>query len=251
MDSTMFRRASGVAAGAALAPWAAFGSAVRRARVFHPRGTLVWGTVTPIGRVDEWRELGERFRGSVLIRFSGAWWKERQWLDVLGCALRFTHASAPSITPLADDQDLLLATVREPATTLLAPLTTHVDDYLRNAYFGVSPFTAPGVPKLKLRLRAILPLTSEAESRSERLALSVTRAKHPIRLTLEARRAIPMAPYMRIADIELLAPVELNQAALSFDPYRAGRDVHPAGVVHAMRIPVYAASRHARRLFGG
>jgi hypothetical protein len=187
----------------------------------------------------------------VLIRFSGAWWKERQWLDVLGCALRFTHASAPSVRPLHDDQDLLLATVRVPATTLLAPLTTHVEDYLRNAYFGVSPFTAPGVPKLKLRLRTILPLASDADSRSESLALSIAGAKHPIRLKLEARRAIPMAPYMPIAEIELIEPVELDQAALSFDPYRAGRDVHPAGVVHAMRIPVYAASRRARRLFGG
>lgn len=247
----MFRRASGVAAGAALAPWAAFGSAVRRARVFHPRGTVVWGAVTPIARPDEWRDLGERFRGSVLMRFSGAWWKERQWLDVLGCALRFTHASAPSVVPRADDQDLLLATVRVPGTTLLAPLTTHVDDYLRNAYFGVSPFTAPGVPKLKLRLRTIMPSTSGAETRSENLARSVAYAKHPIRLMLEARRAIPMAPYMRIAEIELRECVEIDQAALSFDPYRAGRDVHPAGVVHAMRIPVYAASRRARRLFGG
>jgi hypothetical protein len=250
MDLSILKRAPGVAAGAALAPWAALGSAVRRARVFHPRGMLVWGTVTPIARPDEWNALGARLRGSVLIRFSGAWWKERQWLDVLGCALRFTRASKPSVEPLDDDQDLLLATVRVPGTTLIAPLTTRVDDYLRNAYFGVSPFTAPGVPKLKLRLRIATPIPTGAETRAESLELALALARNPVRLLLEARRAIPLAAYAPIAEIELQERVDIDQAALSFDPYRTGRGLSPAGFVHAMRIPVYAASRSARHALG-
>lgn len=211
---------------------------------------MVWGAVTPIARPDEWGALGARFRGSVLIRFSGAWWKERQWLDVLGCALRFTHATTPSAEPLEGDQDLLLATVRVPGTTLLAPLTTHVDDYLRNAYFGVSPFTAPGVPKLKLRLRVATPIPEGAETRAESLALAIAVATKPVRLLLEARRALPLASYVPIAEIELQERVDVDQAALSFDPYRTGRGLVPAGFVHAMRIPIYAASRGARHAFG-
>lgn len=250
MDLSILKRAPGVAVGAAVAPWAALGSAVRRARVLHPRGMVVWGTVTPIARPDEWNVLGARLRGSVLIRFSGAWWKERQWLDVLGCALRFTHANAPSIEPLDDDQDLLLATVRVPGTTLLAPITTHVDDYLRNTYFGVSPFTAPGVPKLKLRLRVATPIPAGAETRAESLALAIAVSRKPVRLLLEARRALPLAVYVPIAEIELQEAVDIDQAALSFDPYRTGRGLSPSGFVHAMRIPIYAASRRARHLIG-
>lgn len=244
MTFAMFRHASGVAAGAAVAPLAAFGSTVRRARVLHPRGTVLWGTVTPIAGDDAWHALGARLRGSVLVRFSGAWWKKRQWPDVLGCALRFTHATAPTVRSSPDDQDLLLATVRVPATTLLAPLTTHVGDYLHNAYFGVSPFRAEGLPAIKLRLRALVADPTLAGSRSESLALAVEHK--PVRLRLEARRAIPMAAYEPIAEIELLERANIDQEALSFDPYRTGRGLHPAGFVHALRIPIYAASRRAR-----
>lgn len=247
MSWATLRQASGVAAGAALAPLAAFGSAVRRARVFHPRGTVLWGSVVPINGEEPWQGLGVRLSGSALVRFSGAWWKEKQWLDVLGCAVRFTSASTPSIEPRDGDQDLLLATVRIPATTLLAPLTTHVDDYLRNAYFGVSPFSAPGVGRIKLRLRATAPAPIAA-SRGEGLAIAV--AQNPIRMRLEARPAWPLAAYRPIAEIELTEHLQLDQEQLSFDPYRTGRELEPAGFVHAMRIPVYAASRKGRAATG-
>jgi hypothetical protein len=239
---------SGIVAGSALAPLAAVGSAVRRARVFHPSGTVLWGKVTPFKRYDEWSELAERLGGSALVRFSGAWWKERQWPDVLGCALRFTEASEPSVEPIWGDQDLLFATVRVPATTLFAPLTTHVDDYLSNAYFGVSPFTDPQLGRIKLRLVA-----DHAGPRAASRAESLDRAleQEPVRLRLEARNAAPKSAYHTIAEIDLYERVQLDQEKLSFDPYRTGRDLSPAGFVHALRIPVYSASRQARQLVAG
>lgn len=239
---------SGAIAGSVLAPLAAFGSAVRRARVLHPSGTVLWGRVTPFKRYDEWSELAERLEGSVLVRFSGAWWKKRQWPDVLGCALRFTHASEPSIEPMAGDQDLLLATVRVPATTLFAPLTTHVDDYLSNAYFGVSPFEYPALGRIKLRLVAER-AAPHADSRS--VGLEMALQQEPVRLRLEARNAAPKSAYHTVAEIELVRQVRLDQEKLSFDPYRTGRELSPAGFVHAMRIPVYAASRQARHFATG
>lgn len=236
-------RLLGAAAGAALAPWFALGSFVRHSRVLHPRGVVLWGQVVAIAGDDAWSALGARLEGSVLARLSGAWWKRRQWPDVLGCALRFTHARAPSLKPQDGDQDLLLATIRTPLTTTLAPLTTHFSDYLDNAYFGVSPFEAGALGRVKLRLSALQTSPASA-TRSERIDAAL--AERPIELALEARPARLGAKYRPIARITLTARVDLDQEALHFDPYRNGRQLEPAGFVHALRIPTYAASRKAR-----
>ena len=239
-----FTRAIGVASGAALAPWTALGSYARRARVFHPRGVVLWGRVRPIpGSAPAEREFAARLEGAVLARFSSAWWKNKQWPDVLGCALRFTDADAPAVEPRPGDQDLLLATVRVPLTTPFAPLGTRVSDYLRNRYFGVSPFEAPGLGRVKLRLSASQ-VAPPGESREERLQHALAVA--PIRLRLEARRARLGTRYRPIAAIELLARADLDQERLRFDPFRTGRGLLPVGFVHGLRVASYAASRRAR-----
>ncbi len=236
-------RIVGAAAGAVLAPWFALGSFVRQARVFHPRGVVLWGNVSASASDDRWAALGARLEGCVLARFSGAWWKQRQWPDVLGCALRFTHARAPSVKPQQGDQDLLLATIRTPLTTMLAPLTTHVSDYLDNAYFGVAPFEAGALGRVKVRLSS-KQTSPEFDTRTERIDAAL--AEGPIALVLEARAARLGAEYHPIARITLTARVDLDQEALHFDPYRTGRQLEPAGFVHALRLPIYAASRKAR-----
>src|SRR5690348_9695918 len=114
MDAIL-KRAPGLIAGAALAPATAIGSFVRRSRVFHPRGVVLWGSVKPVQAPAALHDAGAQLAGQVLVRFSGAWWKTRQWPDVLGCALRFTRSPVPSVQPRPGDQDLLLATVRVPA----------------------------------------------------------------------------------------------------------------------------------------
>lgn len=244
MTQGRMARLLGVATGATLAPLFALGSFVRDARVLHPRGVVLWGRAVGVEAGDEtWSRLGARLEGSVLARFSGAWWKRRQWPDVLGCALRFTHGEAPSTQPLEGDQDLLLATIRNPLTTGLAPLTTHVHDYLDNAYFGVSPFHAAGIGRVKLRL-ASDHRAPASDTRAERIDAALDRG--PIGLRLQARPARLGTDYRAVARITLLARVELDQEALRFDPYRAGRQLEPAGFVHAMRIPAYAASQRAR-----
>jgi len=243
MDPQLGGRVSGLVAGIALAPATAVGSYVRKARVFHPRGVVLWGRVLPVAGRDPLHEAGARLAGAVLVRFSGAWWKTRQWPDVLGCALRFTHAGAPSVTPLAGDQDLLLATVRVPVTTMLAPLSTRVDDYLRNRYFGVSPFVFPPLGRIKLRLSPVQ-AAAHAGTRQERLVAALR--ANPIELRLEARSAHVGSRYQPIATLELGEHVALDQEALSFDPFRSGRLLTPTGFVHALRVASYAASRRAR-----
>jgi hypothetical protein len=233
----------GAVAGTALAPVLALGSFVRRARVFHPRGTVLWGRVRSATNEEPWRDLAAQLEGSVLVRFSGAWWKERQWPDVLGCALRFTRAEAPSLDARADDQDLLLATVRVPLTTLLAPLTTHVNDYLKNRYFGVSPFRAGALGRVKVRLSPAHTVQARG-SRGERLDAAL--AEGALTLLLEIRPAKLGSAYRPLAQLALTTRVDIDQEQLRFDPYRSGRQLRPAGFVHGLRLPVYAASRAAR-----
>jgi hypothetical protein len=232
----------GLLAGLALAPFTAAGSYLRRSRLFHPRGLCLRGVARACDGDAASREAGERLAGAVLVRFSSAWWKWREWPDVLGCALRFTRDGSDAAAR-AGDQDLLLATIRTPLTTLLAPLTTHVDDFMSNAYFGVSPFSVAPLGRVKLRLSPEEP-SPGGSTREQRLTRALARA--PLRLTLEARPHRLGSRYRPIARLELVERVQFEHDALRFDPFTAGRGFAPVGFVHALRVATYAASRHAR-----
>lgn len=237
----------GLIAGCALAPFTALGSYARRARVFHPCGTCLLGTARAVAGEGPLHEVGARLDGAVLVRFSGAWWKQHEWPDVLGCALRFGSAGALAGAPRSGDQDLLLATIRTPLTTLLAPLSTGVHDYLANAYFGVSPFRVTPLGRIKLRLvaatRSVQGATHD-RTREQRLMRMLERG--PLRLTLEARAHRLGARYRAIAEIELVELADIDQQRLHFDPFATGRGFVPVGFVHGLRVAAYAASRRAR-----
>jgi hypothetical protein len=51
-----------------------------------------------------------------------------------------------------------------------------------------------------------------------------------------------------VARIDLDQPVELDDRALRFDPFRSGAGIVPVGFVHAIRRAAYAASQHARAI---
>lgn len=236
----------GLAAGAALAPLAGLGSLLRRSRLFHPNGVVLRGVAQVASDAEPAeRALGERLAGPVFVRFSGAWWKRREWPDLLGCALRFSAGSELSLVPGADDQDLLLATIQNPLTLLLAPLSTRVSDYLDNDYFGVSPFSAAPLGRIKLRL-APLSVAPPGATRADRLSAALEHA--PIALSLQARLDRLGAPYRRVARIELHERFALDPRGLRFDPFASGRGLAPVGAVNAMRLLTYSASRHARAL---
>jgi hypothetical protein len=234
---------AGLVGGAALAPLTALGSYVRRSRLFHPCGICLRGEARPVEGADAFQDAGSRLAGRVLVRFSGAWWKSRQWPDVLGCALRFTGEGPLGGAPRASDQDLLLATIRNPLTTLLAPVSTNVDDYMSNAYFGVSPFQI--APKIRVKLRlSPLQTTPSADTRDKRILRAL--ACGPLALMLEARPDRLGARYRPVARIEFVERVDLDERALRFDPFATGRGFVPTGLVHALRVASYAASRRAR-----
>lgn len=232
----------GTALGWAVSPLFALTSALRHARTFHPSGGVFLAEVTPLGG----HALGERVRGPALVRFSSALWKgPREWVDALGCALRFRHTVTPSAVADADDQDLLFATIRRPWTMPFAPFTTNVHDFLANDYDAVSPFTVPGFGRAFLRLHpeAYERGDSVAQSRMERLLSAVSRGDAKMRL--EVRRAWHRE-WESVALVTLREPVEIDQERLRFWPFRTGRGIVPRGLVHGLRRGVYTLSQWAR-----
>lgn len=221
-----------------MAPAVGATSRVRRSRMFHPRGMILRGDVRALP--GEARELGERLSGWLLLRFSGAWWKEHEWPDVLGCALRFRRSGQVTAVPDADDQDLLLATIRSPWTTPLAPLSTRQHDFLDNDYFGVSPFDVTSAARVKFRLR---PAKIPAAGSTRVAKLNDALERGPVLLTLGVRSQKLGAIYVPCAEITLREQVALDDDALRFDPFRSGRGVRPVGLVHNARSATYAASR--------
>jgi len=245
LDQPTFAERCGLVAGGWLAPFTAAISARRRARMFHPEGVTYLAEVAPNAASVELARAANRLAGTALARFSTALWRGgREWPDVLGVALRFDSAQS-------SEQDLLLATVRFPWTTPFAPLATRVHTFTWNHYHAVSPFELDGVGPVKLRLRS-----PRIENRTAK-----TRAQHLSELAREGRahfilecRRLALSVFARrwepLAAVTLGEPVDVDQEALRFSPFRDGAGIHPRGFVHALRVAAYRASQEARPAHG-
>jgi hypothetical protein len=243
MSSTV-SRAAGYVTGAVLSPVTAAASFLRHARVFHPRGIVLRGSARSVAAHGPLRELGSHLEGQVIVRFSSGWWKRREWPDVLGCAIRFTDTPEFSPEPREADQDLLLATIKHPLTTLLAPLTTRVSDFLSNDYFGVSPFAAAKLPHLYIRLRPLRPGAADESTRADKLSKALARG--PISLHLQVRTHRFFGEFRDVVVIDLTEEIQIDQSNFSFDPFQNGRGLKPDSFIHSVRAASYAASRSGR-----
>lgn len=231
----------GDALGRALAPVFTAVSRGRHARTFHPWGDLVRASAAPISSGSEPLEaLGRALAGNALVRFSNALWKAARWPDALGCAISLID---PDGTPA---QHLLFATIRRPWTMPFAPFSTMVGDYLANDYFAVSPFRAPGLDRIWLRLRsAHAPAKGLVDwaARRHRLSAAIDDGKGSLEL---GAATSPWGPFVPFARIELEALMVADPATLKFDPFLTGRGLHPIGFIHALRHGAYAGSRAGR-----
>ncbi len=239
------RESIGAAIGRVSAPVIAAVARARHARTFHPDGDVAIGTVTPAGE-GRYAALGNRLSGRLLARCSGALRRRgHDAFDVLGVALRFRGPSgeADEIEPLAGDQDLLFATILSPFTMASSPFTTRTCDFLANKFYAVSPFAVEGVGRSKFRLSPIDKPRSTGDSRADRLARAIEAGE--ARWLLEARPVFRW-PWQPVATVALEALVQVDQAALRFDPFRAGRGLNPRGLVHAIRPAAYQASQAQR-----
>ncbi|HEX6273992.1 MAG TPA: hypothetical protein VFZ53_13180 [Polyangiaceae bacterium] len=244
-EQPTFAERCGLVAGGWLAPLTAAVSARRRARMFHPEGVTYLAEVAPSHASGELAAAANRLAGTALARFSTALWRGgREWPDVLGVALRFDGAQSSA-------QDLLLATVRFPWTTPFAPLATRVHTFAWNHYHAVSPFELDGVGPVKLRLRSPRIANPTAQNRVQHL--SGLAGEGRARFILECRR-LALSVFARrwepLAGITLREPVDVDQEALRFSPFRDGAGIHPRGFVHALRVAAYRASQEARPAHG-
>lgn len=241
----MIRAALGRLVGLMLAPITGIGALLRQARFFHPEGVVYRAMVRPLPLPPPYGDVAKRLTGQALVRLSTAWWRHgHEWLDVLGCAIRF-RGGEREITPEPEvsDQDLLFATVRWPWTTLAAPLMTHQHDFLGNNYHGVSPFDVTGLGPAKWRLISPV-IATEGRDRGERLDRAVSEGR--ARFTLQVRRLRAGAEWVDVADLWLRERVDIDQSALHFSPFRSGRGIRPRGFVQGLRAPTYAASQRFR-----
>jgi hypothetical protein len=234
----------GLLGGKLLAPLTAAVSSARRARTFHPDGVVYAASVTSCCREPRLTALAERLSGRALVRFSSALWRgAHEWPDVLGAAIRFL----PREDEVSSDQDLLLATIRFPWTMPFAPLATNFRSFLWNHYHAVSPFQVAGVGPLKLRLRSPRVHNRSERSRAEHLERSAADGRATFELQARLLDVPPLARrWIDLARLALEVPLQIDQAALRFSPFRCGRGLEPIGFVHALRAAAYAASQDAR-----
>lgn len=236
------REILGLAVGALTAAPVALVSALRHARTFHPRGVLYTGRIEPLPETPA--SLTGVIEGHVLARFSGALSKaDHERGEVLGLALRISSQPIEDVAPREGDQDLLFATIVSPLTMPFAPISTRGDDFLGGSYWGVAPFTLGDLGRVKLRVFPSVQTSSRAPGRARKLDRAVSEGRAELMLAVRPTFTLAWRP---IARIVLEAPSDLDQEALRFDPFRAGRGIEPVGFVQWIRKLVYPASQRAR-----
>lgn len=218
--------------GALLAPLAAAGSALRRARLFHPEGVLYRADVEPLAETS----LARSLRGAAWVRLSGAVFRSRALPDILGAAVRL-HPGEPR------EQDLLFATFGSVLTLPLAILTTNHRDFLANTYSTVLPSRAPGNGRVVFRLvpEHVGPGPGDRDARLRR-AVAEGRAA----FALEVRGKVGWPAWERIARVILRERLEGGGEELRFNAWHAGLGIEPAGFFQAWRAVVYPASQLGR-----
>jgi hypothetical protein len=236
--------------GAALSPVTGLLSALRRSRMFHPTGLLCSALAEPLPQLGPAASaVAARLAGPALLRWSSAWWKSGEWIDVLGCAIRFTSGSF-GVEPKTGDQDLLFATIQRPWSLPFAPFTTHDHDFLDNVYFGVSPFEVPPLGRIEWRLVPAGGAESRGNTRQERLAHAIAGGSGRLLLEHATYPGVLKKPvaerFEPLLSIQLTGFVELEQSRLRFDPFRSGRGITPVGLVHHMRRAAYWSSQALR-----
>lgn len=213
----------------------AAGSLLRNSRFFHPQG-LVFSAET--ANVDGSLPLP----ANAIVRFSGAWWKSREWPDVLGVTIRFRETAITDENSLPGDQDLLFASFRRPWQMFAAPFFTEYEDFLANNYFAVSPFELRDGRIVDFMLDPGRGHRTQG-TREEKLQSSVLAGSAILRLMMKEREE---KSWKLVARITLLEEVALDQEALRFHPFRCMPGIRPYGFLHHLRFVTYRMSQRVR-----
>lgn len=199
-------------------------SFIRASRMFHPVGNLYDAQV-----------ISERFPAHAMIRLSSAWWKEYEWPDALGIAIRFSAQSFHSVVPHENDQDLLLVSFSEAWMTPFSPFITNHRDFFRNEYFSVGYFEYQNrMVRFRLEPKQFPRCKG---SRQEKLKEAVLAGEACFILYENEKQ---------VAEIKLLRELHFDQEALRFNPFLNGLGIIPRGFLQYMRIGTYRLSQWAR-----
>jgi hypothetical protein len=238
---------AGTALGLALAPLFSLATRWRGERVFHPSGVLTAGHAVAKPGAPCVAPLAERLQGAVIVRWSGgAHADPKAPQDVLGCAIRFRHPGPLDELDGPDDQDLLTLTAPSILGLAQAIKDTDVSSVETNIFFALGSFRDRDLGKLQVRIVPRSPSSPrEGSDRHERLLSAVEQGD--LLVTVEVRGPITSDAWVSVVALELTEFVGVEPRVLSFTPFRTGRGLEPAGFLHAIRRPVYAAAQAARR----
>lgn len=181
------------------------------------------------------------FHPHAMIRLSSAWWKNKEWRDVLGIAIRFSPKIPSGIRPQEQDQDLLFASFSRWWMTPVGPLLTEYQDFFRNHYYTVAPFRHEGV----LKTYKLIPKINTMITGSRRAKLIEAVLEGEAVFILQERH-LHENKWTNVAVIKLTRSLHYDQEALRFNPFRDGLKIRPAGFLQYLRIGAYQMSQLAR-----
>lgn len=214
----------------------AAGSILRNARIFHPRGQLF------CGEVEMLPDSPIRLSPHALIRFSGGWWKNKEWPDALGIAVRMSDHIIKSVHPGKTDRDLLFASFRHPWELLLSPFLTDHHDYLANSYYAISPFLLTDGKKIDFMIDPVRG-NRTVGSREEKLPGDVVGGKVILRLMV---KETSKKSWKMVGRILVKEESGMDQEALRFHPFQLGDEMRPYGFIQHLRLGAYKMSQWVR-----
>lgn len=197
-------------------------SFLRSSRMFHPRG-IVFGA-----EVDS-----KVLPTKAMVRFSSAWWKNKEWPDALGIALRFSEGTK--------EQDLLFASFSSPLLIFFSPFITNFKDFFENTYYGVGFFEREGkIVKYQLRLMRTDKIQG---SRKQRLEHDFLQGESTLELVEEDQETKSLET---VAILRLNERLEIDQEQLRFSPFKNDFNIIPRGYLQYLRVGTYKLSQWAR-----
>lgn len=217
--------------GAAAAGVLGAASAIRRKRVFHPRGVAFHADVQLHGARIGAPLLDQPATHRGIVRLSRGVGLTERFPDFLGVAVRIADAHGPG-----RHQDLLFVTAGE------APVARHLlvphRDFRGRHFSTLLPYRIGESTRLFGLTTGDGPPVDIEDLR---------RSPAPPRPTLHLRVATPAGAWTTIGTVTLGSQLAEPEAdALRFDPSNTGGGIEPAGVVQAVRRLAYRASQRAR-----
>jgi hypothetical protein len=243
-----YTEALGLWAGSIIAPFFAFGSWLRQARIFHPQGINFRADVKPVEGVDtRFADLVEGLaKGDALVRFSTGRGSEKLPLpDVLGMSIRFRADRDDNYKPEKDAQDLLLVTSESLLKLPVAALGTDQYNFAGNTYHGMAPFEVAEQSDMLLRVVPTTQIDAPSTDRYQNIRTAVDEGDVIFRLET-ASQFQPMK-WFPLAEIRLMSEVFLDDNKLEFWPFRTGQKINPQGFIQFLRPVPYLLSQYARK----